>query len=232
MKRRYILGLLLIISGYFIVDNLLVSNKENDSVETDVNYVKHENALSMMLETESGSGEYTLETRSSWPTQDDGYIFNSTLSKCENGSKLSWDNDNNAVIMTGNVSDKCYVYFDVFNRLYTINYDDIAGTFGSDFSYITGPTSSFSGDLVSIIVYEGNIECSTDPIISIPSSIIDLNCTVNSSPVEAPDDWFRNVTISDQKMYLSLNTSSTCTFTMPNENITFSASQVLSFCMK
>lgn len=117
MKRRYILGLLLIIGGYFIVDNLLVNNKENDNVETDVNYVKHENALSMMLETESGSGEYTLETRSSWPTQDDGYIFNSTLSKCENGSKLSWDSDNNAVIMTGNVSDKCYVYFDKFSLI-------------------------------------------------------------------------------------------------------------------
>lgn len=124
MKGRYILGLLLIISGYFIVDNLLVSNKENDSVETDVTYVKHENALSMMLETESGSGEYTLETRSSWPTQEDGYIFNSTLSKCENGSKLSWDNDNNAVIMTGNVSDKCYVYFDVYLEQTVIDVDE------------------------------------------------------------------------------------------------------------
>ena len=43
----------------------------------------------MMLETEAGSGNYEMSTASSWPTE--GYVFNSTLSKCENGGELSWD---------------------------------------------------------------------------------------------------------------------------------------------
>ena len=71
-----------------------------------------ENTLSMMLETEAGSGNYEMTTASSWPT--DGYVFNSTLSKCENGGELSWDDEKKVVLMSGNVSDKCYVYFDKY----------------------------------------------------------------------------------------------------------------------
>ena len=67
--------------------------------------------LSMMLETEAGSGKYQETTRSSWP--EDGYVFNETLSKCENGSSLSWDNAKKNVVMIGTNADKCYVYFDI-----------------------------------------------------------------------------------------------------------------------
>lgn len=70
------------------------------------------NVISMMLETKAGSGEYQKTTASTWPT--DGYIFNESLSKCEQGSKLSWDNANKNVVMKGNLSDKCYVYFDAY----------------------------------------------------------------------------------------------------------------------
>ena len=66
----------------------------------------------MMFETEAGSGNYEMTTRSEWPTE--GYVFNENLSKCEKGSKLSWDNENKRVLMNGNKSDKCYVYFDVY----------------------------------------------------------------------------------------------------------------------
>ena len=41
----------------------------------------------MMIEQTAGTGDYELETRSSWPTSE--YTFNETLSKCENGSTLS-----------------------------------------------------------------------------------------------------------------------------------------------
>ena len=68
--------------------------------------------IAMMLETEAGSGNYEMTTRSEWPTE--GYVFNENLSKCEKGSKLSWDNENKKVLMSGNKSDKCYVYFDVY----------------------------------------------------------------------------------------------------------------------
>ena len=69
----------------------------------------------MMLETKANSGNYEMTTRDSWPTE--GYIFNSELSKCENGGELSWDNEKKVVLMSGNVSDKCYVYFDIISTI-------------------------------------------------------------------------------------------------------------------
>ena len=83
---------------------------------------KHVDTISMMLETEAGSGNYEMTTSSSWPT--DGYVFNTELSKCENGGELSWDDANKTVLMSGNVSDKCYVYFDKYNPI-TINNNSI-----------------------------------------------------------------------------------------------------------
>ena len=94
-----------IIITILIVDNSKVINKEDN------NKIKvNNNLLSMMLETEAESGKYEMTSSSSWPT--DGYVFNSNLSKCENGSILSWDETNKKVVMEGNVSDKCYIYFD------------------------------------------------------------------------------------------------------------------------
>ena len=82
---------------------------------------KNANILSMMLETEVESGNYELTTRESWPTS--GYKFNSELSKCENGGELSWDDVNKRILMSGNTSDKCYVYFDKdFIKLSLDNY--------------------------------------------------------------------------------------------------------------
>ena len=68
--------------------------------------------LSMNLEQTAGSGDYKTVTQSKWPTE--GYKFNAELSRCENGSTLSWDDTKKAVIVSGNLSDKCYVYFDIY----------------------------------------------------------------------------------------------------------------------
>ena len=97
--------------GYFIFNK--PENKLEEINEPKIK--KNINTLSMMLETEAGSGNYEMTTASSWPT--DGYGFNATLSKCENGGELSWDDTNKRVLMSGNVSDKCYVYFDVIQVL-------------------------------------------------------------------------------------------------------------------
>lgn len=67
--------------------------------------------LTMNLEQTAGSGDYKSVTYSEWPRE--GYIFNAELSKCENGGELSWDNAKKVVLMSGNISDKCYVYFNV-----------------------------------------------------------------------------------------------------------------------
>ena len=90
----------------------VMSSKKDDVYKenTETKIVKRGNTISMMLETEAGSGNYEMTTQSEWPT--DGYTFNSTLSKCENGGELSWDDTNKKVYMSGNLSDKCYVYFD------------------------------------------------------------------------------------------------------------------------
>lgn len=113
MKKKYvIIVLLLVFIVSFGVNKLFFDN--SSSVEENIQDVEDvpKNLLSMMLETDTASGEYEMTTRSSWPTIEDGYVFNSSLSKCENGSKLIWDDENNAVVMQASVSDKCYVYFD------------------------------------------------------------------------------------------------------------------------
>ncbi len=75
-----------------------------------------ENTISMMLETEENSGVYEMNGSASWPTDD--YIFNEDLSRCENGGTLTWNNDKKAVELATTTSDKCYVYFDIDNRIY------------------------------------------------------------------------------------------------------------------
>ena len=92
---------------------LLTYNFYNDSSidDTSIHNIKPQNMLSIMLESSDGSGNYVMTTQNSWPT--DGYVFNSELSKCENGGTLSWDKTNKRVEFSGNNIDKCYVYFDV-----------------------------------------------------------------------------------------------------------------------
>ena len=103
----------LMIFGIGVCVTLLYTNNKYKVYEEETKQIKkHVDTISMMLETEAGSGNYEMTTRESWPT--DGYVFNTTLSKCENGGELSWDDTNKRVLMGGNVSDKCYVYFDVY----------------------------------------------------------------------------------------------------------------------
>ena len=110
------ISLSLMIFGIGVCVTLLYTNNKYKVYEEETKQIKkHVDTISMMLETEAGSGNYEMTTASSWPT--DGYIFNTELSKCENGGELSWDDENKRVLMSGNVSDKCYVYFDVIQVL-------------------------------------------------------------------------------------------------------------------
>ena len=118
------IALLLIVFGIGVGVTLLYTNNKFKVYEEEESkqIKKHVDTISMMLETEAGSGNYEMTTSSSWPT--DGYVFNTELSKCENGGELSWDDANKTVLMSGNVSDKCYVYFDKYNPI-TINNNSI-----------------------------------------------------------------------------------------------------------
>ena len=114
MKKKYIIlsiiTLVLLITfvtsfNYFKTSNTYVENNSN-------NQTKITKGISMNLEQTAGAGDYKQVTQSSWPTE--GYKFNAELSRCENGSEISWDDTKKAVIVSGNLSDKCYVYFEIY----------------------------------------------------------------------------------------------------------------------
>jgi len=81
-----------------VVENNKKINKYNTSI------------LSINLETSAGSGVYEEATDSKWP--ESGYTFNTELSRCEQGSEITWDEETEKVLISSNKSDKCYVYFD------------------------------------------------------------------------------------------------------------------------
>ena len=116
IKLLIVLGIVLLSGISFFLGK---ESKEKDIFKEESSNIKkkdtHLNSVSMMLETKANSGNYEMTTRDSWPTE--GYIFNSELSKCENGGELSWDNEKKVVLMSGNVSDKCYVYFDIISTI-------------------------------------------------------------------------------------------------------------------
>ena len=111
-NKIYIVLIAIVLIVIAIVAILLINNSTNRVVITNdkEEKVMNTNALTMMYETEAGSGEYQVTSDTTWPQ--DGYIFNERLSGCENGSTLTWDDERKAVILSTNVSDKCYVYFD------------------------------------------------------------------------------------------------------------------------
>ena len=115
MKKEYRIILYTSIFLLCVVASIILVVKKSNSVyeeESKPKVVKHKSMLSMNLEQTAGSGDYKTVTQSSWPTE--GYKFNAELSKCENGSTLSWVDTKKAVIVSGNLSDKCYVYFDIY----------------------------------------------------------------------------------------------------------------------
>ena len=118
-KKIIVITILSIITGLVILNSVKTKDIEVEKIQKRINNV---NMLTMMLEIEAGTGNYEETTASEWPQ--DGYVFNESLSRCENGGTLSWDEDTKKVIMKSNISDKCYVYFDKYNPIladYIIN---------------------------------------------------------------------------------------------------------------
>ena len=146
MKKKVIIGIisvLVVISGCLFV----MFNNSNKSYYVITNETEEKimntNALTMMYETEAGSGEYQVTSDTTWPQE--GYVFNERLSACENGSALTWDDTTKRVIVEANTVEKCYIYFDVekptlastIEDLYTVDgenglyYHDGHGTYGA-----------------------------------------------------------------------------------------------------
>ena len=105
-----LVAILFAVNNYYASKEVIINEKKS--------YFSTDNMMSMMYETASGSGEYMIASDNTWPQE--GYVFNERLSGCENGGKLTWDDERKTVTLSTNVSDKCYLYFDKYN-VATIN---------------------------------------------------------------------------------------------------------------
>ena len=112
MKKKKVI--IPIIGGIVILSVFLIIYFNNKNPVLKENNTKSE-LFSYMIETSAGSGDYEMATDNKWPGE--GYVFNESLSRCENGSKLTWNDDTKSVTLKANISDKCYLYFDVYIAL-------------------------------------------------------------------------------------------------------------------
>lgn len=106
--KKGIFGVL-IVSIFILMVNFIMYNNKIIYVNSVYNG-NNNDTLAIMLESSFKSGEYDTSSDNVWPSS--GYTFNSSLSKCENGSSITWDEAMKNIVVSGNVSDKCYVYFD------------------------------------------------------------------------------------------------------------------------
>ena len=108
MKRKKII--IFTIGGILILSVFLINYLKN---KNPVLKTEEDNSgmFSYMIETEAGSGNYEMAEDNKWPGS--GYIYNEQLSNCENGSILTWNDETKSVTVKSNVSDKCYLYFDI-----------------------------------------------------------------------------------------------------------------------
>ena len=111
-KSIYIcVGLILIL--VISIGLIYPKHSKTEELKSDTNGL-----LSFYVEKENNVYEKTVGRN--WPTE--GYVLNEVKSNCENGSVLTWVN--NKVQVTGNVSDKCHIYFDKIVKDY-----DYIGTY-------------------------------------------------------------------------------------------------------
>ncbi len=106
-----VITLLLVITSITLV---YLNNDTNNEIyiskEPDKEEINSNGFLTMMYETGIQTGEYVESTSTEW--LDSNYVFNASLSACENGGELKWDSSTNTVKLFSQGSDKCYVYFD------------------------------------------------------------------------------------------------------------------------
>ena len=130
-KKKIIIGISIMCLLIISISLILITNKSSSKVlNSNLNNNKIEQKVpgmfAIMLETERGSGRYEPSTSGLWP--DSGYIYNANLSYCEKGSTLTWNDETRSVNLKTNISDKCYLYFDIVPPDVTINTNN-NGTF-------------------------------------------------------------------------------------------------------
>lgn len=114
----------------FLIIICLDKFDKQDNVLKDEHIPNESSSLTMMYETAAGSGIYETATDTLFPSE--GYTYNATLSKCENGSTLEYDESTHKVMIYANKSDKCYVYFDVLDDPIIITSYDLSLSLGAN----------------------------------------------------------------------------------------------------
>ena len=123
MKKK---GIIVLISSLIIISILIIrtfyfndsSNNIISNIEKDTEVI-NSNMITMMYETEAGTGIYEETKDTTWP--ENGYIFNENLSGCERGGELKYNSINKTVNLLSNKSDNCYVYFDKYDGIWIDN---------------------------------------------------------------------------------------------------------------
>mgnify|MGYP004565445571 FL=1 len=185
MKKKFA-----IVTTIFIACTITIAEISNnkDESQNELPIVrKQENLLSFYIENDDG--EYEQSSASKWPT--DGYKFNSILSKCENGGELSWDDTNKSVVMTGNTSDKCYIYFDIAKPKPKII--GISNIYGDN-----GNSSGFSFD----ITYESEVTISNIYVIYADGEIEQGRFTINNGLLSAEFGGWYVCKYTDYQIYI------------------------------
>lgn len=107
MKKKIFIfsGIIIcLITVYLVLSNFDGSERMIFENNEESNQIVNSNALTMMYETEAGSGEYQVTSDTTWPQE--GYVFNEQLSSCENGGTLLWNSETKRVVMQTTSSDK------------------------------------------------------------------------------------------------------------------------------
>lgn len=153
-KSIIIIVFIILIGGIFAFKNILLNNKVDVPSESNNDVGKKSKMLSMMFEQTYGSGDYVVTTQNNWPTYD--YVFNATLSNCENGTKLSWNDETDQVLISGYKTDKCHIYFDkVDPSLPTPTSPQIS--FDDNYNIIFDGSTSGNGDVSYYYSLDNNV---------------------------------------------------------------------------
>ena len=140
---KLVVAIILIFS---LIIGIYFYNNNNKTVIMNDKHSINNKSISIMLETELGSQIYEESEDDEWP--EGGYSLNTTRSGCENGSTISFDDGTGEVVIRGNMSDKCYVYFDIVPPDLMVNVSNLPETYGKTATILaTGATAVYNNKL-------------------------------------------------------------------------------------
>ncbi len=174
MKKK---GIIVLISSLIIISILIIrtfyfndsSNNIISNIEKDTEVI-NSNMITMMYETEAGTGIYEETKDTTWP--ENGYIFNENLSGCERGGELKYNSINKTVNLLSNKSDNCYVYFDKYDGVWIDNVS-VTNVTGSSVTLDISATSENGS--ITTYYYSLNDSEEYQETTSNPITINDLN---------------------------------------------------------